>query len=170
MASRDNRGRFLRGHREGGRGSRTDSVVRAFAKAGLSTVEAKALLVQKTVEAAQAGSDHALARLDRWFMPQGRTTPGVLRGARTAVEQAEAVTAAVESGRLTAQEAAMLARGPLEFLAQAGEWEQARKLLNEMQAKALPSPTVSVVRVGPEPGPTVDVEFTPSSTDEDPDK
>lgn len=141
-------GKFKKGHRLGGRGSRAGALTESFADAGVSIAEARRLVISQTVKNARAGVDAAVERLARLVLPQTRVTPGVFKGAATVSERAEAVLAAVESGAITAQEAAVIAKGALETLAQATEWRDVAERLDRIAASPAPAlPSVRVVHV-----------------------
>lgn len=148
MAGRDKSGKFIPGHKEGGRGAKKGSVARLFNDAGVSLVEARGIAIRKTVEDAKAGKAWAVSRLWSLTMPEGRVTPHVARGANAA-DRAQAVVDALNEGALTPREAAEIARGALEHAAEATEWQEVRRLLDAAEARQakLPPPSVSIVEV-----------------------
>lgn len=131
---REASGRFKPDHKLGGRGSRRSALTEMFADSGVSIADVRRLVLEQTIKNAKKGVDAAVERLGRLVLPASRPTPGVFKDAANASERADALLLALETGAVTANEAAMIARGPLEHLAQADDWREVAERLDRLAA------------------------------------
>jgi len=149
-----------RGHKLGARGSRRSAVTEMFTDSGASISDVRRLVLEQTIANAKEGG---LARL---VLPGSRPTPHVFKGAATVSERADALLAALETGAVTAQEAALIAKGSLEYIAQSQECREVQERLDKLAASApVTAPlrvihTHGVVRL-PAPAAAVDAEVEP---------
>jgi hypothetical protein len=155
QSGRDEKGRLTKGHKLGGRpmGRRSPSPVsRAFAAAGLSIEEARKLVAEKAVEAVRSGDPKALRLVSSWLFPKERPLdPGLFRGTRTPEDRAAAVLGAVATGAISPAEAVDIGKSVRE-LAEAGEWEDLRRVHEATMTARTTEKTISLP-AGPDDGP-----------------
>ncbi len=71
-----------------------------------------------------------------WVMPRGRGLQHLPRRVKPLVSVPGASSTGLYSGSLTPMEAAQIAKGPWEHAAEAAEWAEVRKVLEEAEARA----------------------------------